>query len=472
MSRVYFSFLCFLVAITGCNKVPPYTPQSGNTTQLDGFGFEKTTSNPNLNRFYEGMILGDTAVHITVDYGTDVTSLEPTVLVFADSIFPKGKQNFTSPVNYKIWANGKSATYIVRVAVSPIQNPSVQTIAGGPAHVLALKNDGTLWASGDNSNGQLGMGDYSSRNTMTQVPVYDVARLYTGDCGSVIFLKDGTAWATGNQYGQLGMGNSNSIVSFTRLPFLDDAVQIAITYGEIIALKPDGTLWGAGGNTYQLLGQGDRVSRSSFVKIPISDVKQISGFSWDMMVQKTNGEIWGWGNNYLGELGLGDSTARAVPTKIPVTGTFTKIVSGPTTSFLIDNAGQVWAVGVNVSGQLGFGDQAIHRVFAPVPFFTGKSIADIQTASGFTVFKDGGGSVWCVGSNYYGQLGQGNLSTLPTLTPVPVNGITARTISAQGVVTFALKADATLWGWGGNPADVLTISPDSSYSASPVQIIK
>ena len=472
MSRVYLCFCFGVLALAACNKEPLYTPVSGNTTQLYDFQLERTTSNPQLGRFYNGMILGDTAVHLTVDYGTDISSIEPTVLANADSILPKGKQDFRSPVSYTIWANGKSATYTVRIAVSAIQHPAIQTMAAGSSHVFALKNDGTLWASGDNSYGQLGMGDLSSRITMTQVPVYDVAKVYTGDISTVVLLKDGTAWATGNTYGQLGTGTANSTAGFVRQPFFDDAVQIAVTYGEIIVLKPDGSLWGAGRNNYQLLAQGDRDPRYSFVKLPVSDVRQISSFSWDILVQKTNGEVWGWGYNFLGELGFGDSTARSVPTKISTPPGVTKLICGAANSFLIDNAGQVWGVGVNVSGQLGLGDKAKHLSYTELPFFDGKSVADIQPGPGYTLFLDGTGGVWGVGVNYNGQLAQGNVTSLPYLSPVPVNGMTATALSAHGIVAFAFTTDGALWGWGGNPSDVLTIAPGTTYSSSPVQILK
>ena len=36
-------------------------------------------------------------------------------------------------------------------------------------HSLILKNDGTLWGCGKNGDGQLGLGDSTSRNTFTQV---------------------------------------------------------------------------------------------------------------------------------------------------------------------------------------------------------------------------------------------------------------------------------------------------------------
>lgn len=473
MLKFYSYFVCLgLLIIAGCNKTPSYTPDSGNSTHLYGFQLEKTASNSKLNRFYDGMLLGDTAVHLTVDYGTDITALEPTVLANADSIFPKGKQDFTNPVKYTIWANGKSASFTARIAVSSIQNPSVVAIASGSSHVLALKNDGTLWVCGDNSNGQLGMGDYSSRNKMTQVPIYDVAKVFTGDCSTIAILKDGTAWGTGNIYGQLGLGNTGIVVNFTRQPFLDDAVQMVITFGEMFALKSDGSLWGAGKNNYQILAQGDKAARTSFVKIPITDVKQISGWAWDMMVQKTNGEVWGWGYNFLGELGLGDSTLRTAPVKIPVPPNVNKIFCGSNNSFVLDNAGQVWAVGNNISGQLGLGDQAKHLSFTVLPFFTGKGITDIQPASSNTIFKDGTGNVWTVGANYLGQLGLGIISTIPYSTPVPVNGVIANSISGHSSTVFAFKTDKSLWGWGTNPINVLAVGTDSTYTSSPVQIFK
>ena len=233
-----------------------YTPESNKSTTVYEFWLEKTASNSNLNRPYQGMIIGDTAIRLMVDYGTDITALEPTIFADAESIEPKGKQNFTNPVRYTVSANGKTSTYTVRITVSPVQAPVIQSIAYGFSHVLALKTDGTVWACGNNYSGQLGLGDYSSRNVLTQVPVYDAAQIFSGDAASIIRLKDGTAWGAGNQYGQLGIGNKNSIATLTRVPFLDDAVQVAITFNEVLALKRDGSLWGAGRNLAKIPGAG------------------------------------------------------------------------------------------------------------------------------------------------------------------------------------------------------------------------
>src|SRR5687768_6723522 len=148
--------------MSGCNKEPIYTPTSFKSEFIYQFWLEKSQSNSTLNRPYQGMIVGDTAIRMMVDYGTDITSLEPTIFADADSIAPKGKQNFSNPVQYSVWAKGNKRVYTVRISVSDIQFPVFTKIAAGYNHFLVLKNDGTLWACGGNSAGQLGVGDFSS----------------------------------------------------------------------------------------------------------------------------------------------------------------------------------------------------------------------------------------------------------------------------------------------------------------------
>ena len=466
----FFLGLVAVGTMTSCNKEPEYTAPVRSSTELGEFWLEKSGNNPNLNRYYQGMILGDSAVHLMVDYGTDITAIEPTILSLADSISPKGKQNFTNPVQYKLWANGKSASYTVRISVSPVEFPVIKSIAAGYSHIIAIKNDGTVWACGNNASGQLGMGDYSSRNVLTQVPIYNADKVFTGDAATIIKLKDGTAWGAGNQYGQLGLGHRYGIPTLTRVPFLDDATQFAITFGEMFVLKPDGTVWGAGRNMESVLAQGDADLRVSFVKIPIDNVKSISGSAFNILVQKTNGEIWGWGNNNTGQLGVGDKLPRKTPVMLPTPSTISKIFAGGSSVYLIDNAGKVWASGANTSGQLAVGDIDSRTSFTPIAFFNDKSVDAIIPHGTATSFVETDGTIWNAGNNSSGLMGLGTRTSLPFTTPVQLPNFIAMASGGYGGTAFALKADGTLWAWGSNSSGALGTGTPIQDVLSPIQI--
>ncbi len=82
-------------------------------------------------------------------------------------------------------------------------------VAAGSDHALALKNDGTVWAWGNNTNGQLGNGTTSVSYTpvQTTTPPLAVQGIIAGYQDSFAATTIGTIWAWGdNAYGQLGNG--------------------------------------------------------------------------------------------------------------------------------------------------------------------------------------------------------------------------------------------------------------------------
>ena len=87
-------------------------------------------------------------------------------------------------------------------------NPIDASIAGGRYHTIALKDNGTVWAWGSNSYGQLG--DGTTTNKTTPVPVSDltgVTAIAGGGYHTIALKEDGTVWAWGgNSSGQLGDG--------------------------------------------------------------------------------------------------------------------------------------------------------------------------------------------------------------------------------------------------------------------------
>ncbi|WNG19042.1 hypothetical protein F0U63_33420 [Cystobacter fuscus] len=86
----------------------------------------------------------------------------------------------------------------------------VVSVIAGATHSLALRSDGTVWAWGNNDNGQLGDGTTTHRLSPVQVPgLTGVVALAAGNSYSMAMLSDGTVRTWGNNnHGQLGNGTT------------------------------------------------------------------------------------------------------------------------------------------------------------------------------------------------------------------------------------------------------------------------
>jgi alpha-tubulin suppressor-like RCC1 family protein len=89
-------------------------------------------------------------------------------------------------------------------------------------HSLAIKTDGTLWAWGSNSYGQLGTGITEDATSPTQISVFGIKwkRVSAGKLHSFAWDSDGHLWGWGNNdSGQLGNGKIGGVVKVpTRMP--------------------------------------------------------------------------------------------------------------------------------------------------------------------------------------------------------------------------------------------------------------
>jgi len=133
--------------------------------------------------------------------------------------------------------------------------------SGGEAyHTVALKSDGTLWAWGYNGNGQIGDGTTWNKDIPTQesTEATSWSAIAAGGWHTVALRSDGTLWAWGkNSYGQLGDGT----VAEKHTPTQESTgatnwSAISAGFGRTVALKSDGTLWAWGKNNFGQLGDG------------------------------------------------------------------------------------------------------------------------------------------------------------------------------------------------------------------------
>jgi alpha-tubulin suppressor-like RCC1 family protein len=136
-------------------------------------------------------------------------------------------------------------------------------------HSLFVKTDGTLWSCGLNrysAAGALGLGDSGiDRSSPTQVgSLTNWNKVATGDGSSFSIKTNGTLWAWGNNSnGQLGLGDTANRSSPVQVGSLSNWSNIVASGSFVVAVKTDKTLWawGSGGNGR--LGLGNTTSYSS-----------------------------------------------------------------------------------------------------------------------------------------------------------------------------------------------------------------
>jgi alpha-tubulin suppressor-like RCC1 family protein len=199
----------------------------------------------------------------------------------------------------------------------------------------AIKTNGTLWTWGNNSQGALATNNIVLRSSPAQVGAGTDWNLISssGAIGNYRFAAiktTGTLWAWGdNGQGQLGLNSAGG--------FRSSPVQIGantnwskIFFGmHAMAIKTDGTLWTWGLNNNGQLGLNDTANRSSPVQVGSgTDWNLIATSRYHTVAIKTNGTMWTWGANLNGNLGLNNIVYRSSPVQVGVSTSWTALAAG------------------------------------------------------------------------------------------------------------------------------------------------
>ena len=127
------------------------------------------------------------------------------------------------------------------------------------------------------------------------------------------------AWGD-NSYGQLGIGNTENQSSPVKIESLSNVDEIyydgscCSAYAKTIT----GEVYAWGNNSYGQLGIGNTTYKQSTPqKIEgLTNVEEIYAEDRSVYAKTTTGEVYAWGNNSRGQLGIGNTEDQSRPVKI------------------------------------------------------------------------------------------------------------------------------------------------------------
>lgn len=349
--------------------------------------------------------------------------------------------------------DGSTTDRLTPVEIS-VPGKTFLAISAGEEHSLALASDGSVYAWGNNSNGQLGDASTTNRNAPVEISVTGktFSEISAGDGHSLALADDGSVYAWGqNSEGQLGDGTQvdrNVPVEISADGKTFSTLSAGGYYS--MAVAADDSLWAWGANSDGQLGDATTTNRKTPVEISVAgeNVSTISAGYIHSLATTSDGSLYAWGYNGSGQLADGTKTNRNSPHEVLVAGkTFSRVVAGGTQSMGVANDGSVYFWGSNMSGQLGLPVSSA----IPIEAGGGKSFPQMSAGGFFSLALDSDGSLYSWGQNSEGQLGDGTATDRDTPVEVVVAGKTFSDISAGWEFSLALTTDGSLYSWGRNP---------------------
>ncbi len=351
------------------------------------------------------------------DFHTMVVKSDDTLWAFGDN-------------QYGQLGNGKSGEAVVETTpVQVMAMTNVKQVSAGGSHSMIVKKDRTLWAVGHNNQGQLGDGTQDDTATPIQVkttvvegaamPMPEVDYVSSGLAHTMIVTKNNELWGFGaNENAQLGIqGTAPFEKKPLRVGALTNVKQVSFGTEHSMILTENGELWAAGSNNEGQLGKGNNIGLGEPEKL-LDEIAQVSAGSFHTMIVKSDATLWAAGKNNKGQLGNGNSDENITENTLaevkiaadrPMT-EVAQISAGFEHSMILKKNGDLWAVGNNEYGQLGDGTTENKSNPVQVKTATGEpmtQVAQVSAGRHHTIILKKNGSVWAVGSNDKGQLGNG-----------------------------------------------------------------
>jgi alpha-tubulin suppressor-like RCC1 family protein len=353
------------------------------------------------------------------------------------------------------------STILASPVYSPVQigTSSWKQVSLINNHILAIKNDDTLWAWGNNTSGQLGDSTTSVLSIPTQISSDSWSKISAGYSHSLAIKSNKTLWGW-------GLGSSFQLFQENAATTTLSWSQISLGLTHTLAIRSDGLLFSWGANAAGQLGTGNRIDRSSPVQVGSLSWSKVSAGTSHSLAIRSDGTLWAWGLATGGRLGTGNNTSRSSPVQVGSL-SWTEISAGFEHSAGIRNNGLLFAWGLGASGKLGAGNTT-NRSSPVIIGALSWSKVSVNGQHSLAIRNDGLLFSW--GGNAVGQLGDSTITNKSS--PVQLGSDTWSDVSAGNSHSAAIRSDGALFTWGENDNGRLGLgfTIDNINISSPTQV--
>jgi alpha-tubulin suppressor-like RCC1 family protein len=231
-----------------------------------------------------------------------------------------------------------------------------------------------------------------------------------------------------------------------------------------------------GADTEGQLGDGTNVNHYFPEPVYSSGVNAVAAgyyyslFRTSVGTKQVTVSLLGMGDDEFGQLGDNATTNYYSPeaiqsTTLPPYDVVT-FAGGQWHTLFVRSNGSLWGMGFNGAGQLGNGGTMDQH--SPVQIRSNNVVA-AAAGGDHSLFIDSAGGLWAMGFNAYGELSDN--STTDKHTPEQV-GANVTAIAAGAYFSLYIKTDGSLWGMGYDASGQLGLGVDTATNKYlPVQIV-
>ncbi|XP_048396078.2 X-linked retinitis pigmentosa GTPase regulator [Stegostoma tigrinum] len=340
-------------------------------------------------------------LHASPGAGARDMAAEPEV-PDSGAVFTFGKSKFSDNVPSKFW----------------LKNDKAISISCGDEHTAFVTENGKLYIFGSNNWGQLGLGTKNTINKPTCVKALKSEKVKLIACGrnhTLVCTEQGNVYAAGdNSEGQLGLGHTEERTAFQRVEFFTSQKKIKhLAAGSNIsaALTEDGKLFMWGDNSEGQIGLDTKSNASVPHQVDVGkSISWVSCGYYHSAFVTDDGHLYTFGEPDNGKLGLPPD--QLINHRIPqlVSGISGKVIQvscgGDHTIVLAEE--DVYAFGFGQFGQLGHGtfifESSLPKVIEQLKK---KNVRFISCGENHTAVVTSSGLLYTFGDGRHGKLGLG-----------------------------------------------------------------